>query len=71
MFSKTFFFTTANLNRALFTEIFVVYMEIECDEYVKTHPYRFCRDFCAETSIDREAFNICVEDCVKKIETMC
>ncbi len=46
-------------------------MEIECDEYVKTHPYRFCRDFCAEKSIDREAFNICVEDCVKKIETMC
>jgi hypothetical protein len=46
-------------------------MEIECDEYVKTHPYRFCRDFCTEMSIDKEAFNICVEDCVKKIETMC
>ncbi|MDK6028226.1 hypothetical protein QPL79_02450 [Ignisphaera sp. 4213-co] len=46
-------------------------MEIVCDDYVKTHPYRFCRDACSEEAIDRESYNSCVEECVKEVERKC
>ncbi|MEL9940893.1 MAG: hypothetical protein QW348_07360 [Ignisphaera sp.] len=46
-------------------------MEIVCDEYAKTHPYRFCRDFCSERAVDANSYRVCVEECVKSVGEKC
>jgi hypothetical protein len=46
-------------------------VELLCDDYVKTHPYRYCREVCAERSFNKESFETCVEECVKRVEKEC
>lgn len=46
-------------------------VELLCDDYVKTHSYRYCREVCAERSFNKESFETCVEECVKRVEKEC
>lgn len=44
--------------------------QLICDDYVKGHPHRVCRELCAELVKGPELW-ACVEECVRNIRERC